>query len=337
CGIHSTALTHDDFEVVATNGGSVVWSPLSNYLLYGATTDLRAMKDSGVLIGLGSDWSPTGSKNLLGELKVARLVSEHAGDGNALFTPEELVAMATINPARICKWSSLLGSIEAGKLADLIAISGTAGDPYERLLDARETSISLVVVDGVPRAGQRHLMERFEPGGSHEPISVGRSLRLLDLTPTEEVDPLGGITLAEAKKRLRDTLADLPGAAADLDSGATPEGFAADWEAVAVGPPPDLLAHPLETPRWVVKLDFAEDDDLFPPVGGPLDERDLADWVEPMVFEDLTVADDPGFLHAIVHSLNLPRFVKEGLPGTYGHHIVVPSATPVPDTVDEGG
>ena len=47
---------------------------------------------SGILIGLGSDWSPTGSKNLLGELKVARLVSQALG---GLFTDREIVAMAT--------------------------------------------------------------------------------------------------------------------------------------------------------------------------------------------------------------------------------------------------
>ena len=61
-------------------------------------------KRAGVRIGLGSDWSPSGSKNLLGELKVATLVSESRP--RPLFGARELVAMATRNGADILKWSS---------------------------------------------------------------------------------------------------------------------------------------------------------------------------------------------------------------------------------------
>jgi 5-methylthioadenosine/S-adenosylhomocysteine deaminase len=338
CGIHATALTADDFDVVHSNGGSVVWSPLSNYLLYGATADLRALKRSGVLIGLGSDWAPSGSKNLLGELKVARLASEAAADGvgdgaagGAVFTPAELVAMATINPAMICKWSTLLGSIEAAKLADLIAVNGTGGDPYEHLLDARETSITLVVVDGIPRVGQRSLMDRF--AGDHERVMLGRSDRLLDLTTADGADPLGGITLTDSKARLREALDDLPGLADALDRGVLAEGFPAALRDVA-GPsaaPAGAAADGFpdtEPTRWVVKLDFADDLSEFGSAHGLMDVGRLADWVEPMVFEDLSVADDPGFLSAIVQARNVPRFVKVGLPRAYGRTLRVPEDTP---------
>ena len=49
-------------------------------------------KAAGVRIGLGSDWSPSGSKNLLGELKVAWLYSKHLLDGQ--FSGRDLMAMA---------------------------------------------------------------------------------------------------------------------------------------------------------------------------------------------------------------------------------------------------
>jgi cytosine/adenosine deaminase-related metal-dependent hydrolase len=331
CGIHATALTRGDFDAIRERGGSVVWSPLSNLLLYGATTDLQALKDAQVLLGLGSDWSPSGSKNLLGELKVAWVVSQEAGRGNAVFSPAELVAMATINPARICKWDGLLGSLEENKLADIVGINGLSGDPYLQVLEARESSITLVVIDGVPRAGQRRLMERFAPiGGAHEEIAVGGSARSLDLAPPAGVDPLGGITLTDAKHRLRDALADLPSLAADLDSGLLDEGFVADFGVVLDQPPPLDTATLDETPRWVVKLDFAGMDDALTEAHGVFDTGSLADWVEPMAFEDLTVADDPGFLTAIVNALNVPRFVKEGLPPLYGRTIGLPSDAAVP-------
>jgi imidazolonepropionase-like amidohydrolase len=62
-----------------------------------------------VRIGLGSDWSPTGSKNLLGELKVARLASSPA-----VFSDSELVDMVTRTAASILGWDAALGSLEAG-------------------------------------------------------------------------------------------------------------------------------------------------------------------------------------------------------------------------------
>jgi imidazolonepropionase-like amidohydrolase len=61
-----------------------------------------------------------GARTSLAELKVARLVSETL-DG--VFGPQELVAMATINAARILKWDRPLGSIEVGKRADLLVVS----------------------------------------------------------------------------------------------------------------------------------------------------------------------------------------------------------------------
>ncbi|MPZ53579.1 MAG: amidohydrolase family protein [Acidimicrobiia bacterium] len=321
CGIHSTALTGEDFELIAARGGSVVWSPLSNYLLYGETTDLPSMQEAGVLISLGSDWSPSGSKNLLGELKVARVVSDILGGDDPLLSAEELVSMVTINPARICKWSSMLGSLEDGKLADVIAINGMSGDPYQSLLDARETSITLVVINGVPRVGQNRLMAQFEPIGDHEEITVGSSNRLLDLSPIEAPDPLGGLTLVDAKERLTTTLADLPAVARDLDRGAVPEGFVAQWDSVSDMPQPEALARAATVPRWTVKLDFAEEDAAL----RPFDDRELADWVKPMVFEDLTVADHPGFLRSIVNARNVPHLVKAGIVAAYGSDLVVPT------------
>jgi cytosine/adenosine deaminase-related metal-dependent hydrolase len=41
---------------------TIVWSPLSNLLLYGKTTDVAAARTAGLTIALGSGWSPSGSK-----------------------------------------------------------------------------------------------------------------------------------------------------------------------------------------------------------------------------------------------------------------------------------
>jgi 5-methylthioadenosine/S-adenosylhomocysteine deaminase len=73
CGIHCTALEPPHYSEWAPRGGSVIWSPFSNLWLYRDTTEVVAARDEGMRICLGADWSPSGSKNLLGELKVADL------------------------------------------------------------------------------------------------------------------------------------------------------------------------------------------------------------------------------------------------------------------------
>jgi len=157
-GIHSAGLFAEDFPILKANGGAIIWSPLSNLLLYGETALIQAAKENDILIGLGSDWSPSGSKNLLGELKVAKIFSDANGK---IFSDEELIKMVTINAAHILNWGALLGSIEPGKRADLIVSHGSQGSGYQRLLYSSEADITLVVINGVPRYGTAMLMEPF--------------------------------------------------------------------------------------------------------------------------------------------------------------------------------
>ena len=172
-GIHSAALQREDFDVLAAAGASMVWSPMSNYLLYGQTADLKAVKDSGIQMAIGSDWAPSGTKNLLGELKVAWLASQATpnAQGDPMFSREDIVRMATINPAKILGWDRRLGSIEPDKWADLMVVKGKTKEAYANLIEARETSISLVMIDGIPRVGQPSLMNQFGP--VTEQITIG--------------------------------------------------------------------------------------------------------------------------------------------------------------------
>jgi cytosine/adenosine deaminase-related metal-dependent hydrolase len=80
-GIHCAGLLPEDFRVFGQRNASMVWSPMSNLLLYGATSRVKSAREHGVRIGIGSDWAVSGSKNLLGELKVARLASDDLGTG----------------------------------------------------------------------------------------------------------------------------------------------------------------------------------------------------------------------------------------------------------------
>ncbi|MFV8131586.1 amidohydrolase family protein [Streptomyces syringium] len=210
-GIHCTGLLAEDFPVLARHGGSMVWSPLSNLLLYGRTAEIAAARRAGVRLALGSDWTVSGSKGLLGELKAARLASAAAG---GVFTDRDLVDMATRNPAVMLRWETALGSLRAGARADLIVVAGAGGDAYSTLIDARDSDLSLVVIAGHARYGTRALMDDLTPGGQLETgvrgLPAGRAVNLRQAS----ADPVvGALTLAEAARLLTQALADLPGTA----------------------------------------------------------------------------------------------------------------------------
>jgi 5-methylthioadenosine/S-adenosylhomocysteine deaminase len=219
-GIHCAALTEPDFATFAAHGGSMVWSLLSNLLLYGKTASLGAALAAGVPVALGSDWAPSGSKNLLGELKVARLAVPGAG---AHPTAKDLVAMATSTPAQMLGWGDVLGTVEPGKRADLIGVHGTTGDPYEALLDATEADIDLVIIDGVTRAGAAALMSDLGLGG--EQVSVAGQARILNLAQPDADPTVAAVSVADALGRLREALESLPDAAV-RPGPATPQNLA---------------------------------------------------------------------------------------------------------------
>ena len=151
----------------------MVWSPMSNLLLYGATSRVKSARENGVRIGLGSDWAVSGSKNLLGELKVARLASDELQTG---FSDRDIVAMPTRDAASILGWEQVLGSIRPGARADLIVLDGTPDDPYRTLIGALETSLTLVMINGVASGpGERRWKKwRLHSTGGLRAIVGGR-------------------------------------------------------------------------------------------------------------------------------------------------------------------
>jgi cytosine/adenosine deaminase-related metal-dependent hydrolase len=210
--VHALALRKADFKHLVNKGCKVVWSPLSNQLLYGRTLDTNRLVD--VPFTLGADWSPSGSKNLLEELKAAWLTAQD--DGSSL-RPYDLTAAATRHAARAIGWGDALGTLEAGKYADLLVLETRRDDPYENLLHATERDVRLVVIAGVPRYGERSLLARYGPSdGKREDLLVGgREKALYLFHPKSRLNDLG---FAPAKARLDAALSDLPALQQELDA-----------------------------------------------------------------------------------------------------------------------
>jgi hypothetical protein len=174
---------------MAQNNMCLVWSPKTNNVLYGETTDILCALDTGVTVALGPDWSITGSDNLLEELKVAYEYSkEHL---NGAITPRDLFKMVTSNAAIVAGVNDpiwyRLGKIEVGYQADLFLTPKLDSDPYKSLLKTYSKDIQLVIIDGDAVYGDPHLMSIFTDVAELDTIVVSYKNKMVDL-----IDPLIG-------------------------------------------------------------------------------------------------------------------------------------------------
>ena len=201
--IHCNALRKTHFAEFGQKGVTLVWSPLSNMLLYGSTARVSYAKKNGVLICLGPDWSPTGSKNLLWELKVADLINKK-GLGK-IFSDKELVDMVIINPAKAIRWDDRLGRIAPNYIADILVTERLNKDPYRSLIKTTERNIRLVTIEGRPRFGDVDLLNMLGLQ-DHETLQIGSIKKGIDIL--EPGVAFGNITLQEVKTRLTETLQD---------------------------------------------------------------------------------------------------------------------------------
>ena len=158
--VHGTALTATEFAMMGQVGADLAWSPLSNLLLYGNTTDVVAADQAGVRISIAPDWGPSGSKNVLHELKVADVWNKQALDG--YFSDYELAAMTTKNPALANKWDGFVGRVNAGLYADLVVVDNFHEDPYRNLIEAVDADIRLTLVNGQPVWGDVDIMAELK-------------------------------------------------------------------------------------------------------------------------------------------------------------------------------
>jgi 5-methylthioadenosine/S-adenosylhomocysteine deaminase len=298
-GIHCVALKRKDFDVLAHVGASMVWSPLSNLLLYGNTADVGAARAAGVVVALGPDWSPSGSKNLLGELKLARLVSSLGSDGLSDF---DLLSLATRSAATILRWDKALGTVEAGKRADLLVLRGAQGDAHAHLFDCGEDDVELVVVNGVPRYGAAQPMTRLLGADAEkaEKATIAGRQRLLALAQASGDPVVAGLTLKHATELLTDGLKRLPELAKDdkvrLDDDALRLVLDHDDEE-------EVEQRPLLGRNGSVSLEAA---------GTP-----LPDLLVPLDLDPLTVADDDRFVGLLTKEKNLPPEVASHVAELY--------------------
>lgn len=161
--IHALAVTTEDAQLLAAAQTSVVWSPRSNISLYGNTAPVTLFKNTGVNIALGSDWTPSGSINMIRELQCAASYNDkYLGN---FFSSKELWEMATLNSAKALGIGDQIGKIADGYLADLAVIHPPKpDDPYASVIASDSNDVVLTVRGGSFLFGDAATINSLLPG-----------------------------------------------------------------------------------------------------------------------------------------------------------------------------
>jgi 5-methylthioadenosine/S-adenosylhomocysteine deaminase len=124
------------------------------------------MLKAGVNVALGTDGAATNNDlDMFGEMRTAALLHKGINFDPTVVTAEETFAMATINGARAFNLGDRIGSIEAGKAADIAVVDlGAANvtpiyNVYSHLCYAVDKNdVSDVFIHGKPVMEDRKLL-----------------------------------------------------------------------------------------------------------------------------------------------------------------------------------
>ena len=121
--VHMTDLNNKDIELLSRTGAQVIHCPESNMKLASGICPTSKLLNAGVNVGIGTDGPASNNDlNLFGELKSATLLAKINSMDPTALTASEALTLGTLGGAKALGMDKNIGTIEVGKLADLIAV-----------------------------------------------------------------------------------------------------------------------------------------------------------------------------------------------------------------------
>ena len=145
-----------EIALLARQGVHVAHNPASNLKLASGFARVHDMQTAGIQVGIGTDGAASNNKlDLLGDLRMAALLSKAQSGNPTALNASIALEMATLSGAKALGMNQQIGSLVAGKQADLIAIDLSAletqplFDPISQIVYAAgREQISHVWVNG---------------------------------------------------------------------------------------------------------------------------------------------------------------------------------------------
>lgn len=122
--VHMTNASTDDIDLVSQNQIPVVSCARANAILGVGVPPLKQMTQAGLTVALGTDNVMLNQPDMFREMDyVARMTRAVERDPTHP-KPRDVLKMATINGAKALRMDKEVGSIEVGKVADIVLVDG---------------------------------------------------------------------------------------------------------------------------------------------------------------------------------------------------------------------
>ena len=179
--IHCVRVDDQDMTTIARRGCSVAHCPASNAKFGHGVAPLLPLLAAGISVGIGSDSVASNNRmDILDEARLALLIHRGAARRHDAFGAHQALELATIGGARALGLDDKIGSLEAGKEADLAAFgvdiprTTPLGDPYSAAIfalpgrSARLVTVRgrVLVESGRALAADPRLTERVSEAGA---------------------------------------------------------------------------------------------------------------------------------------------------------------------------
>ncbi|MDY0746307.1 TRZ/ATZ family hydrolase [Paucibacter sp. R3-3] len=168
--VHMVHLNEDEIAMLARQKVHLVHNPNSNLKLASGICPVTALETAGVNTILGTDGAASNNRqDMFGEIRAAALLAKGSTQNPTTVSARTALEMATIRAAKAMGRGDDLGSLEAGKLADVVAVS----------LDAVECRpVYNALAQLVYVAGREHVSDVWVGGRQ---VLKGRELTTIDV------------------------------------------------------------------------------------------------------------------------------------------------------------
>ena len=168
--IHAVHLDEADIALLARHGCHVAHCPASNAKLASGIAPVTRLLAQGIEVGLGTDGAASNNRlDIFSEMRLASLLAKVATADAAALPAQTVLRMATQNGAAALGLDARIGSLTAGKEADVTAV---------RLDDVETLPLYDPVSQLVNAAGREHVTDVWVAG---ERVVEDRRLTRIDV------------------------------------------------------------------------------------------------------------------------------------------------------------
>ena len=162
---HCVHLNEDEMAILKSSGTHVAHCPSSNSKLGSGIAPVKELLNRGISVSLGADGAACNNRlDMFTEMRLAALLQKSL-HGPDTMTAETVLRMATVEGARALGEQDALGTLEAGKRADVIVVRLNESHVTPRtelastlVYATQATDVDTVIIDGQVVMRERRLL-----------------------------------------------------------------------------------------------------------------------------------------------------------------------------------